>query len=224
MQVEYLAHACFLLTLQDGTRLLVDPYEPVTGYRSVDLPADYTLISHDHFDHNYLAGVRGRTVAVRGCAPRQCGGARVSGVLGDHDHHDGAELGKTVCFIIEADGLRVLHLGDLCCPFDDPTVQNLGEIDLLLFPCGGGGTCLDAAAAWKLLNRLRPRVAVPMHYRTPFTNRELFPEMDTLGPFSEMGKVEKTREHSLMLEPGEFGSTRVLALSHRLEGRPSYAR
>lgn len=211
MRVEYLAHACFLLTLSGGTRLLIDPYHPKTGYQAVDHSADYTLITHDHFDHNHLAGVRGRTVTVRGAAPRRCGGARVWGVVGDH----GDGPGGTVCFAIEADGVKVVHLGDQCTALEDPNC--FGEVDLLLFP--------SCPRAWEWIEQIRPRIAVPMHYRTPFTSRELFPGMETLEPLKAGGKVELTRESALELEPGEFGgATRVLALNHLLEGRPHYAR
>lgn len=191
---------------------MIDPYHPSTGYRPPDCAADYTLVTHDHFDHNYVAGVRGRTTVLRGAVRRQFDDLVVWGVLGDHDHSDGAELGKTTCFVIEADGLRVVHLGDLCCPFEQP---EFGQVDLLLLPVGGGGTCLDARAAWNQIKAVKPRLAIPMHYRTPFTNRVEFPALEGLEPFLSGGKVERNRESSLTLETGEAsGATRVVVLSH----------
>ena len=57
MKIRYLGHSCFLF--DDGkTRILTDPFSGI-GYEMPDVRADYVTVSHDHFDHNHVSGVRG---------------------------------------------------------------------------------------------------------------------------------------------------------------------
>ena len=59
MKIEYLGHSCFLMTTQLGTKLLTDPYTGI-GYELPEQEADIVTCSHSHFDHAYLAAVRGK--------------------------------------------------------------------------------------------------------------------------------------------------------------------
>ena len=64
LHFEYYAHACFLLHFGD-LKVLLDPYNPEIGHKMPVRPADYVCVSHEHFDHNYVAAVSGRTTVVR---------------------------------------------------------------------------------------------------------------------------------------------------------------
>ena len=56
MTIRWLGHACFLFTLENGLRILTDPFAPDTGYTLApgSIQCDVVTISHDHSDHNYL--------------------------------------------------------------------------------------------------------------------------------------------------------------------------
>ena len=64
-------------------------------------------------------------------------------------------------------GVRVCHFGDFGqnCLRDEQAAA-IGSVDLLFVPVGGGPT-IDDAEAFAVVERLSPRWAVPMHYRTP---------------------------------------------------------
>ena len=69
-------------------------------------------------------------------------------------------------FSFELDGLRVCHFGD----FGQLTLREeqaaaIGAVDLLFLPVGDGPTIGPHRRA--IVERLRPRWVVPMHYRTP---------------------------------------------------------
>lgn len=65
---------------------------------------------------------------------------------------------------MEADGLRIAHLGDLGA-WDDALAERLTGLDILLIPVGGHYT-IDAQSAAALCHRVQPRMIIPMHYRT----------------------------------------------------------
>ena len=66
--------------------------------------------------------------------------------------------------MLEAEGLRVVHLGDLGHMLSDEQIAALGRVDILLIPVGGYFTIGPEQAA-ALAERLQPSITVPMHYR-----------------------------------------------------------
>jgi len=61
--------------------------------------------------------------------------------------------------------MRVCHLGDLGHPLDNRQVADLGKVDILLIPVGGGPT-IGPDVATEVYHRLAPKVVIPMHYKT----------------------------------------------------------
>ncbi len=52
MKIQWLGHACFAVTLENGKTVVTDPFDQSVGYPQPDLTADYVTVSHQHFDHN----------------------------------------------------------------------------------------------------------------------------------------------------------------------------
>lgn len=53
MRIKWLGHASFLVTAEDGTRIITDPYGDFGGlsYDPIQETADVVLMSHQHGDH-----------------------------------------------------------------------------------------------------------------------------------------------------------------------------
>jgi L-ascorbate metabolism protein UlaG (beta-lactamase superfamily) len=185
LHLEYYAHSCFLLHAGQ-VKVLFDPYSPEIGYKLPPRGADYVLVSHEHFDHNNVAGVAGRCTVVRGCARRSVGSGTVHGVLGDH----GSTGGKVTMFCLHIGDLRVCHLSDLGQGLNTEQLSEIGSPDVLMVPVGGGNFTLDATAALAVIKQLKPRVILPMHYRTPFLNKEHFPLLQGVEPFLQQARAE----------------------------------
>jgi L-ascorbate metabolism protein UlaG (beta-lactamase superfamily) len=66
-------------------------------------------------------------------------------------------------FVIEAEGLRVAHLGFLNRKLTEKEIQDLGEIDILMLPVGGG-EALGAKEAVEVVQAIEPVLALPMHF------------------------------------------------------------
>lgn len=216
MLLEYYGHSCFACTDGAGRRLIIDPYDPTVGYRVPDRPADVTLVSHDHFDHNHVAGVRGRTQVLRGGGERQVEGIRIRALLADHDAEGGSRLGHVTVFLWEMDGLVVVHLSDLGGPLSSDVRKALGRPDVLLVPTGGADYTLGPAQAAALVRELRPRRVVPMHYRTPFLNRTRIPDLEPLEPFLQEFRARPLRESSVEISGPGAEEPEILALTHMM--------
>ena len=166
MRVKWLGHSAFLLTASDGTRIVADPYKPDRGipYGPITEPAEFVTVSHDHFDHNDVAGVPGKPKAIRSSGSHKAGGVSVTGFDCFHDDQRGAQRGKNIIFVFEDAGLRVAHLGDLGhVPAEQ--AKAIGRIDVAMIPVGGFFT-IDPTVAHRTAELLGARVVIPMHYKT----------------------------------------------------------
>jgi L-ascorbate metabolism protein UlaG (beta-lactamase superfamily) len=191
MQVEWLGHSAFRLSANERA-VVIDPFGDVSVITSrgskweyppiADVDADLVLVTHEHGDHNGPELIDGSPVVLRSAAGRfDSPLGEVVGVASEHDRAAGTERGFNVIFVFGIGGLRVAHFGDYGQrALREEQVEAIGPLDVLFISVGGRGTTTaqDAAAIVELL---RPRFVIPMHYRT---RRVDF--LDPLDPFLEL--------------------------------------
>ena len=170
MKIKWLGHAAFLFTSEKGIRMIIDPYESggfggAVGYGPIRETADIVVTSHGHSDHNYLGDIQGKPQVIKGPGAHRVGEIEIKGVLAYHDTSLGEERGKIIMNVLTVDGVRICHVGDLGHQPTDQQLADLGPVDVLLVAVGGYYT-IDAAEATRLVERLAPRMVIPMHFRT----------------------------------------------------------
>ena len=200
MKLIWNGHSCFTVQAREGT-LVLDPYADgfVPGLPPLRLEADRVLCSHGHGDHN-AAGV----VSLTG---RPCA-IGVETVDTFHDEVRGAKRGSNIIHILSAEGLRVVHCGDLGCALEPEQLARLAGADALLVPVGGYYT-IDARQAQALVEAVRPRVVVPMHYRGDGFGLEVLSPVDEF--LSLRSNVVRYPDSVLELTADTPAQTAVLA-------------
>ena len=192
MKLTWYGHACFLMETEGGS-IVFDPYSPgsVPGVELPTLTADAVFCSHQHHDHNCAQAVQltGRELS-----------AKIEQVPSCHDDAGGAKRGPNLITLVEADGVRAAHLGDLGHLLTDEQIQALGRVDVLMIPVGGFFT-IDAKQAAEVVKQLKPTIVIPMHYKS-----------EKFG-FDVIGSVDKFLELS---EKVRHLETNVLDLSGEL--------
>jgi L-ascorbate metabolism protein UlaG (beta-lactamase superfamily) len=168
MKVKWLGHASFLITSEDGKKIIMDPYTVARGihYDPINEAADVVTISHDHGDHNNDKAITGNPEVIKGEGSRNVKGIEFRGISSHHDDAQGSKRGNNTIFCFTIDGIRICHLGDLGHPLNDKQIADIGAVDMLFIPVGGHFT-IDASQATALYQSLKPRVTIPMHYKTP---------------------------------------------------------
>ncbi len=167
MIIRYFGHAFFTLTLETGTTIAMDPYDELYQYPTRRIAADVVTMSHHHYDHDGIKAITGEHKAVDTAGVHAMGDCLIKGVATWHDHHQGTHRGQNVFFVVEAEGLRIGHAGDLGHALTDEQLQQIGRLDILLLPVGGKYT-VDAKEAELVRSQLKPTVCIPMHYRTEY--------------------------------------------------------
>jgi L-ascorbate metabolism protein UlaG (beta-lactamase superfamily) len=189
VRIGWYGHAMFLVEDDQGTSVVIDPFDPGIGYAFPDLAASVVLVSHDHYDHANVGAVKGNPVVVREKGVTNAYGVEVEGLPAAHDARGGAERGPNIIYRWSMAGMSFAHLGDLGHPLTPELSSRLRDLDVLFIPVGGTFTIDDSTAA-RTVEELSPRIAVPMHYKTaalgfpiqgvePFANR--FSDVVTTG-------------------------------------------
>jgi L-ascorbate metabolism protein UlaG (beta-lactamase superfamily) len=168
MKVKWLGHASFLITSKGGTKIITDPYAVGGGidYSPIRETADVVLVSHDHGDHSNVSAVQGKPEVVRDSGKKAAKGIEFKGIATSHDASQGTERGSNTVFCFTIDDLKLCHLGDLGHVLSPGQVTQIGAVDILFVPVGGFFT-VDATVASQVCDQLKPRVTIPMHFKTP---------------------------------------------------------
>jgi L-ascorbate metabolism protein UlaG (beta-lactamase superfamily) len=95
-------------------------------------------------------------------------GAMITGVPA-RLHIDEAGYRGTVYSIV-IDGVNVVVTGNISGKLDEDQIENLGQVDVLIVPVGGGGLTLDAEGAAAVIGQLEPGYVIPVHYDDGVTN------------------------------------------------------
>ncbi|MBR3335174.1 MAG: MBL fold metallo-hydrolase [Clostridia bacterium] len=197
MLIKHIGHAEFLVETESGVRIATDPYDAGCGYPLRKVKADIALISHHHHDHDAVENLKGspRMIDTAGKFTPEPD-VKITAIRGFHDDAEGAKRGETLMFLIETEGLRIVHLGDLGCALNEEQAEILKAPDVLMIPVGGFYT-IDAEQARETASRLGARIILPMHYRTeynkdwPISDREAF--ISLYDPAEICGEAEALR-------------------------------
>ena len=158
MELTYLGHSCFKM-VRDSFAIILDPYKTgsVPGYAPLKEHANQVVPSHRHPDHFGLKEVK--LSSTRADTPFM-----VNIIPTFHDEEEGRLRGPNNIIIINVEGLKIIHMGDIGCMLDDEELEVLKDCDILLIPVGGYYT-IDAKTAKEYVDKLNPKVTIPMHYR-----------------------------------------------------------
>jgi len=167
MEITWYGHSCFRITERNLATVVTDPYDHrAVGYVPLKLKADIVTVSHSAPGHNYLAAVKGEPYVITGPGEYEIGGVFITGLQTNGMGKKSTDEPRNTLYLIEYNGINVLHLGNLNRVPTQAEVESLGPVHIVLVPVGGGST-LNAAKAAEVISLLEPNIVIPMHYATP---------------------------------------------------------
>jgi L-ascorbate metabolism protein UlaG (beta-lactamase superfamily) len=205
MQIIWKGQACFSIIVQrnkqEQIKIVIDPFDPTfVGLKMPTLEADIVLVTHDHADHNYVKSIKG-TALLAGKEPfviSQPGEYEVKdvfikGISSFHDDAQGKERGQNTIYVMDAEGMRICHMGDFGQHELTPEqVGQIGNIDILLIGVGGTYT-VEGKQAAKIVSQIEPRMVIPMHYGIPGLKIKLASAEDFLSAMGVKGEEAQAK-------------------------------
>ncbi|MEM3341106.1 MAG: MBL fold metallo-hydrolase, partial [Thermoplasmata archaeon] len=211
MRLFWFGHSCFLFEGEiDNITVLIDPFSGIGLPAPEGIKPDIGLTTHSHFDHNAFGRIRCRKI-YHEAKGRLDTAIPITGFELSHDEMDGKKRGKITAYSIVIDGIRIIHLGDLGTTLGSEDIERLQNPDVLLVPVGGIFT-LNGKTAVEVIKQLKPRIAIPMHYKV----KGLLMDIDTVDMFlSEMEKsglntvIEKMNKNYIFLSLADMDTNTI---------------
>ena len=215
MKITWAGQACFQISVSNSKNhsadIVIDPFSDI-GLKMPNFEADVLLVTHDHKDHNKTKAVKPSGTdkkppfIIEGPGEYEVKGVFIQGIASFHDDVEGKERGSNTIYIIEAEDMRICHLGDLGQKqLTNEQLEKMGTVDILMIPVGGVYT-IDGSEATKIIGQLEPKMVIPMHYALEKLTIKLEDESKFL---KAMGKkdivaVDKLTIKSSALPEGEL--------------------
>ncbi len=225
VKITWLGHAAFKIE-DSATVIYIDPWlenpsSPLNWKEVKD--ADLVLVTHDHFDHTGQAaeivkqsggmlvanvetarkfgsegGVPNDNIANGGNGLNIGGSFTYKGVTVTmtQAYHSTASGTPTGYVVRLSDGINIYHAGDTGIFSEMELIGKLYPLTVALLPIGDVFT-MDAYQAAHALTLLKPKIAIPMHYKS-------FPIIaQDASEFKKLASQIMPDTKVVVLEPGE---------------------
>jgi L-ascorbate metabolism protein UlaG (beta-lactamase superfamily) len=203
MNIQYYGHSCFKITTKsegknnDGIVAFIDPFDKKIGLKPPQGRADVVFVSHSqHTDHNNVEALKDNPVVIDAPGEYSVKGINVTGIDSFHDDKEGAERGRNTIFVLDAEDIRICHLGDLGVDLSVKQLEKIGDVDILMIPVGGKYT-IDSKLAVRIAKKLSPSIVIPMHYKMKGIILDVSDEKDFC---SEVGNCPKEKINKINLK------------------------
>jgi L-ascorbate metabolism protein UlaG (beta-lactamase superfamily) len=180
--VSWHGQSFFSVQTKAGTVFVFDPHDISQYGRPKDILPDLIFVSHNHNDHTQVNIFP--NVAEKGeKAPKIVNGLKQGAdgretwnlvedkfkdisyklVGAYHDDVKGMKHGLTALFVVDVDGWKICHLGDLGERLSKQQLKAIGQVDVVMVPCGGIYG-LNGSEAQDVISQLKPKEFIfPMH-------------------------------------------------------------
>ncbi len=216
MIINWYGQSCFKITSSQNknsqVNIVIDPFTEKIGLKVAKLKGDILLITHYHYDHNNVKAVSGNPFIIDGPGEYEVKGVYVRGIDSFHDTSSGKERGKNVIYTIEAEDLKICHLGDFGQKdFAPEQIDKIGQVDILMIPIGGTYT-ISSKEAVKVMSQIEPNIIIPMHYHLPKLKVKL-EGLDKLLKTMGIKKIEPLPKLSIKKKEISSEEAKIIVLS-----------
>jgi L-ascorbate metabolism protein UlaG (beta-lactamase superfamily) len=187
IEIKWFGHSFFQITSSSGTKIITDPFGAM-GFPMPEVWPDIVTVGREHGNHNNVGLARGNPLVLRGLKEGGSDWNQINTTFRDvliynvpvHQRgfagYEGSLRGSA--FVFEMDGLCILHSGDVSEPLNEGQIDLIGHVDVLLQTIGGTFT-IGPEGAKKIIEQLKPKVIIPMHF---WYNMNVLERM-TNGPY-----------------------------------------
>lgn len=180
-EIEYKGANSVIITTKKA-KIVVDPKLSIVGLKDVPTKGAVELVTEARFAVNSPDAI----ITINGPGEYGVADLDIRGVAAGCYMDDESKPLLSTIYRIEVGESRIGVIGNICDKLTDEQLEELGVLDVLILPVGGGGYTLDANGASALVRMISPKVVIPVHYNDKNLKYEV--PQDELSLFvSELG-------------------------------------
>ncbi|MEM8944160.1 MAG: MBL fold metallo-hydrolase [Planctomycetota bacterium] len=237
--VRWWGHSMVSIETYWNLTVVIDPYSENLGYPDPNLSADLVLITHEHSDHNNVGLIGGGPLIAHGAdaegrvepidhvldrlpgqktptwrdaklrIARSQHAMRIRSIASSHNESDGSDRGSNAIFVIDVNGVRIVHCGNLDqSTLTEEQLKAIGSVDVLLIAVGGVNT-VDGPQAAEIVRQTKPHIVVPIRDRAP----DLIHDLQKVQDFVAALDADRQVVHAK-------GNTFAISAAKRNEAKP----
>ncbi len=158
-EIEYKGANSVIISTKKA-KIVIDPKLSIVGLKDLVTKDAVEMVTEDRFALNSSDGI----LTINGPGEYGVADLDIRGVPA-RCYTDGEDKDMfSTMYRIEIGDTRVGVIGNICEKLSDEQLEDLGVIDVLIIPVGGGGYTLDANGSAALVRMINPKVVVPTHY------------------------------------------------------------
>lgn len=158
---------------------IIDPKLSVVGLKDISTKGAVEIATESRFAVNSTDA----KIHIEGPGEYELGEFSIKGVRATRHLDTSADEPVSTMYRIEVGDVRIAVLGNITPKLREDQLEELGIIDMLIIPVGGGGYTLDATSAVSITRQIDPKVVIPIHYSDTALKYEV--PQDTLETFTK---------------------------------------
>lgn len=194
MEIEY--KGANGLTFKTGpTQLVVDPKLSLVGQKDLKISDVIEVVTNPQF---IVESKEEPKIVIEGPGEYEVSNISIRGVA-MKSHYD--PEARSTSYRLDIAGFRVAVLGHIAGVLSDSQLEELGVVDLVTLPVGGGGYTLDAHEAAAVIRQIDPKIVIPTHYEDKNLKYEV-PQDNLEGFLKELGATQHDTVEKLKMKAG----------------------
>jgi L-ascorbate metabolism protein UlaG (beta-lactamase superfamily) len=206
--VEYKGGNAVVITTKKS-KLVVDPKLSGLGLKDVNTK-DAVVIATEE---SLVAGTSDSSLVIDGPGEYEVGDFSIRGVAARRHIDTENDVNKATVYRVEIGDVRIAVLGNIDYRLNDDQLEEIGLVDIVIVPVGGGGYTLDATNAAALVRKIDCKVAIPVHYADKALHYEV--PQEEVGVFVKEfgGEHEVTPKYKVKSAASVPTSTTVIEIT-----------
>lgn len=172
--------------------IVIDPKLSVAGLKDLSVKDAVELATEARFAINSDDA----KLVIEGPGEYGIADFDIRGVAAQRHLDTEADPKASTIYRIESGDIRVAVFGNIYEKLNETQLEEIGIVDIVVIPVGGGGYTLDATGAATIIRQVEPKIVIPVHYaddgikyEVPQSEFEVF--VSELGaPVEEMPKLK----------------------------------
>lgn len=197
-EIEYKGGNTVVLSTKKST-LVIDPKLSVVGLKDLVIRGAVEIATEQRLAVNG----QDAQLVIDGPGEYGVGPFDIRGIPAQRHLDTESDEPISTIYRIEIGDVRIGIIGNIYEKLSDAQFEDLGLIDILILPIGGGGYTLDATGAANLVRSIDPRVVIPTHYADSGLKYEV-PQGDLKTFVSELGATLETVQKYKVKQPASI--------------------